>query len=92
MSLRYEFELTKAAYRLLHDMAKVKPGESVLITVDSAGDLKLAMEVAKVAEALGAKVMVAWHSTPKGYGAIACLLYTSPSPRDLSTSRMPSSA
>ena len=71
VSLRYEFELTKAAYRLLQDMAKVKPGESVLITVDSAGDLKLAMEVAKVAEALGAKVMVAWHSTPKGYGAIA---------------------
>ena len=25
-------------------------------------------------------------------GAYACLLYTSPSPRDLSTSRMPSSA
>ena len=25
-------------------------------------------------------------------GAVACLLYTSPSPRDLSTSRMPSSA
>ena len=26
------------------------------------------------------------------FGIIACLLYTSPSPRDLSTSRMPSSA
>ena len=25
-------------------------------------------------------------------GAVTCLLYTSPSPRDLSTSRMPSSA
>ena len=25
-------------------------------------------------------------------GALSCLLYTSPSPRDLSTSRMPSSA
>ena len=25
-------------------------------------------------------------------GVISCLLYTSPSPRDLSTSRMPSSA
>ena len=30
----------------------------------------------------------AWHT----YGAWSCLLYTSPSPRDLSTSRMPSSA
>ena len=27
-----------------------------------------------------------------GSGVLACLLYTSPSPRDLSTSRMPSSA
>ena len=26
------------------------------------------------------------------YGSLSCLLYTSPSPRDLSTSRMPSSA
>ena len=32
---------------------------------------------------------------PKGkahYDCMSCLLYTSPSPRDLSTSRMPSSA
>ena len=30
--------------------------------------------------------------TAKAHGATRCLLYTSPSPRDLSTSRMPSSA
>ena len=30
--------------------------------------------------------------TPKGLWYKTCLLYTSPSPRDLSTSRMPSSA
>ena len=30
--------------------------------------------------------------TDSGTGAMSCLLYTSPSPRDLSTSRMPSSA
>ena len=29
---------------------------------------------------------------PRGQSTISCLLYTSPSPRDLSTSRMPSSA
>ena len=29
---------------------------------------------------------------PKGFDQSICLLYTSPSPRDLSTSRMPSSA
>ena len=36
-----------------------------------------------------------WGSTEgtcKGKGGSICLLYTSPSPRDLSTSRMPSSA
>ena len=34
-------------------------------------------------------VIQAIHSE---YGSLSCLLYTSPSPRDLSTSRMPSSA
>ena len=32
-----------------------------------------------------------WHVHEHNY-VITCLLYTSPSPRDLSTSRMPSSA
>ena len=31
-------------------------------------------------------------SVPRAYGICACLLYTSPSPRDPKTSRMPSSA
>ena len=31
-------------------------------------------------------------ATPTEFRLVACLLYTSPSPRDLSTSRMPSSA
>lgn len=67
---RYEFELAKTAYKLLHDLTKVKEGESVLITIDSIGDFRVAKEIAKMADALGAKAMVAWHSTPKGYGAL----------------------
>ncbi|MCL2619205.1 MAG: leucyl aminopeptidase, partial [Defluviitaleaceae bacterium] len=43
---------------------------SVLITVDSVSDFRPTEEFAKMAEALGAKVMVAWHSTPVGYGAL----------------------
>ena len=36
---------------------------------------------------------VGWgEGTPWGHTYVPCLLYTSPSPRDLSTSRMPSSA
>ena len=65
-----ELELTQAAYKLMHDMVKVKKGESVLITIDSVSDFRVAEEVAKISEALGAKVMLAWHSTPKGYGAL----------------------
>jgi len=67
---RYEFELARTAYKLLHDLIKVKKGESVLITIDSIGEFEVAKEIAKMADALGAKTMVAWHSTPKGYGAL----------------------
>ena len=42
-----------------------------------------------VLEALGYKTKTTMISVPVTYN---CLLYTSPSPRDLSTSRMPSSA
>ena len=37
-------------------------------------------------------IQTSFDGTVKISGAITCLLYTSPSPRDLSTSRMPSSA
>ena len=48
----------------------------------------LAAELGKKSEA----VQVATLLTVIGEEARDCLLYTSPSPRDLSTSRMPSSA
>jgi len=65
-----DLELTKAAYKLMHDLVKVKKGESVLITVDSISDFRVSEEIAKISEALGAKVMLAWHSTPVGYGKL----------------------
>ena len=46
-------------------------------------------------ETIPADVKVGWRTigvSGMRIQAIACLLYTSPSPRDLSTSRMPSSA
>lgn len=86
MSNNLKMELTKTAYKLLHDMAKVKKGESVLVTIDSIADFSVAEEITKMADALGAKAMLAWHSTPKGYGAltmpylpeplIACVAHT----------------
>ena len=65
-----DLELSQAAYKLMHDQVKVRKGESVLITIDSKADFRVAEEIAKVSEMLGAKVMLAWHSTPKGYGAL----------------------
>ncbi len=65
-----DLEVARASYKLMHDLVKVQPGESVLITIDSCADFRVAEEFAKAAEMLGAKVMVAWHSTPKGYGAL----------------------
>jgi leucyl aminopeptidase (aminopeptidase T) len=65
-----DLELASAAYKVVRDLVNVKPGESLLITIDSAGVWRVAEETAKAAEALGAKVMVAWHSTPPGYGKV----------------------
>jgi leucyl aminopeptidase (aminopeptidase T) len=67
----YELELGKAGYIIAHEMCRVQKGESVIITIDSANDFKPAQETAKAAEAAGGKVMVAWHSTPRGYGKVA---------------------
>lgn len=70
MAQYLDMELTKTAYILMNDMVKVKKGESVLVTIDSIGDFRVAEEITKMANALGAKAMLAWHSTPKGYGAV----------------------
>ncbi len=65
-----DLEVTTAAYKVVGELAAVKAGESLLITVDSAGCWRIAEELAKAGEALGAKVMVAWHSTPVGVGKV----------------------
>lgn len=65
-----DLELGKTAHVVISKLCKVKPGESVLITIDDLGDWRVAEEVAKAAQAVDAKVMVAWHSTPRGYGKV----------------------
>ena len=69
---------------------------AILGSFAAAGELGLVTRVdpekaARVCEALPA---VELHADARclTLGALPCLLYTSPSPRDLSTSRMPSSA
>ena len=68
MPTRCDLELFQAAYKTVKEILRVKKGENLLITIDSVSDFRVAEEMAKAGEALGAKVMVAWHSTPKGYG------------------------
>jgi leucyl aminopeptidase (aminopeptidase T) len=68
MPTNKDLELFKAAYKTVKDIVRVREGESLLITIDSVSDFRVAEEMAKAGEALGAKVMVAWHTTPKGYG------------------------
>jgi len=65
-----DMELGKTAYVVINKLCKVKPRESVLITIDGLEEFRVAEEVAKAAEAADAKVMVAWHSTPPGYGKV----------------------
>ena len=71
MPVRYDLELARAARVVADSMCGIEPGESVLITVDSTMDFRPVEEVAKAAEGAGGKVMVAWHSTPRGYGKVA---------------------
>jgi len=68
MPTRCDLELFQAAYKTVKEILRVKKGENLLITIDSVSDFRVAEEMAKAGEALGAKVMVAWHTTPKGYG------------------------
>lgn len=68
MPTSQDLELARAAHKTVREIVRVKEGENLLITIDSVSDFRVAEEMAKAGETVGAKVMVAWHSTPKGYG------------------------
>ena len=65
-----DLEVAQAAYKVVGELCAMKRGESLLVTVDSAATWRIAEELAKAGEALGAKVMVAYHSTPVGVGKV----------------------
>jgi 2,5-dihydroxypyridine 5,6-dioxygenase len=68
MPTSLDLEVAVAAHKVVCELCAVKVGESLLITVDSAGSFRVAEEIAKAGEVIGAKVMLAWHSTPVGVG------------------------
>ena len=61
-------------------------GNQLFTTLESNGTLTVEIAEVNVPDPTGNQVLVKMEAAP------ICLLYTSPSPRDLSTSRMPSSA
>lgn len=63
-----ELELAVSAHKTVDDILKVKPGETLLVTIDSRADFRLAAAMARAGECAGAKTMIAYHSTAPAYG------------------------
>jgi 2,5-dihydroxypyridine 5,6-dioxygenase len=70
MPTKLDLEVAAAAKKVIFELCSVRKGESLLVTVDSAGSFRVAEEIAKAGETAGAKVMLAWHSTPVGVGKV----------------------
>ena len=94
-----------AFFEILEDKSTRKNGLPPLGDHEAAGTLVLEGQVGVGANGMipapsqvsigleaGLKRNISYHYAFDSHDALSCLLYTSPSPRDLSTSRMPSSA
>ena len=75
-------------HQVVNDMPLGRSIKECLRVVDALQHFEQHGEVCPMDWQKGDDAMSATHEGVSGY----CLLYTSPSPRDLSTSRMPSSA
>jgi len=67
----YEYELAKAAHKLVSEMLKLKPGEIIAVTADTESDPRVVDATAAAAFAVGAKPMVVWNASPLGVGKAA---------------------
>ena len=67
----YEYELAKAAHKLVTEMLKLKPDETIVITADTESDPRVVDATAGAAFAVGAKPMVIWIASPLGVGKAA---------------------
>ena len=67
----YEYELAKAAHKLVSEMLKLKPGEIIAVTADTESDPRVVDATAAAAFAVGAKPMVIWNPSSLGVGKAA---------------------
>jgi len=63
-----ELELAVSAHKTINDILRIQPDETLLVTIDSAADFRLATAMARAGECAGAKTMIAYHSTAPAYG------------------------
>ena len=63
-----EFELMRAAMKLVRDVLKVSNNEEVVITADTASDWSVVKATARAISAVGGKPVVFLHETPVGVG------------------------
>jgi leucyl aminopeptidase (aminopeptidase T) len=59
----YAFELAAGAKKLVEDIMRVKAGENVAITADTASDWRVVQAVAQAAFTAGARPVVLWYET-----------------------------
>ena len=64
--------------------------KTTMVLTNSKGKTRTSIIFSQLVD--GGNKQILWFLAPADDKGVACLLYTSPSPRDLSTSRMPSSA
>jgi leucyl aminopeptidase (aminopeptidase T) len=65
---KFEFDLQRGGYVLVNDMLKIKPGETVVITADTASDMSVVSAAAGAVAAAEAKPLVMITPTPRGVG------------------------
>ena len=62
----YAFELAAAAHRLVTEVRPIRPGQQVLVSVDSAGDMRAARATAAAVQAVGGvPILVTYPTLPE---------------------------
>ena len=67
----YEFETVATCYKLVHDMFKAKPGETMVITCDTESDMQAVEACANACVLCGVKPVVMKIAAPRGVGKAA---------------------